>query len=288
MCHLRCFVAIISILFAPVARAQTPEKTARIGMLCPVQCEGPGYTAFDDELRRLGWTEGSNLTIERKAAEGRYERLPELAAGLARSMPDLIAAAGSQAARAAKEATADIPVAFSFVAHPVELGLVQSLGRPGANVTGVAALAPGAFLAKQLEILRELLPRAQRVAVLHNPANDDARLALSSEVPTATRQFGWRINVIEVHASEEIPGAMAQAKTIGNWRGRAAGPGRCDAEHAAEPHPRPCGPGEASGAAFGARPGAGRGVDLLHVESSRNSPPPCPVRGSHPAGCVPR
>jgi putative tryptophan/tyrosine transport system substrate-binding protein len=215
MSHSPAFATAICLLLTCAAAAQTSTKTARIGMLCPVQCAGAGYVAFDAELRKLGWVEGSNLIIEREGAEGRYERLPGLAANLARSKPNLIIAAGSQAARAAKDATAEIPVAFSFVAHPVELGLVRSLGRPGGNVTGVAALTPGAFLAKQFEVLRELLPRAQHVAVLHNPANDDARLALSGEVPMVSQQFGWRIDVIEVRVPEEIPGAIAQAKTLG-------------------------------------------------------------------------
>ena len=100
-------------------------------MLCPVRCAGPGYTAFDDELRKLGWIEGSNLTIERRALEGRYER----AAELVRSRPDLIVGPGAPIARALKEATSEIPIAFSFVGDPVGLGLVQSLGRPGGNVT---------------------------------------------------------------------------------------------------------------------------------------------------------
>ena len=122
--------------------AQTPTKTARIGMLCPVRCAGAGYTAFDDELRKLGWVEGSNLTVERRGSEGRYERLPDLAAELVRSRPDLIVAATSPPARAAKDVTSEIPIVFSFVGDPVGVGLVQSLARPGGNVTGVTSLAP--------------------------------------------------------------------------------------------------------------------------------------------------
>jgi putative ABC transport system substrate-binding protein len=183
-------------------------------MLCPVRCAGPGYTAFDHELRNLGWTEGSNLTMERRALEGRYERVSQLAAEIVRSKPDLIVGPTAPVARALKEATSEIPIAFSFVAHPVELGLVQSLARPGRNVTGVAAITPGAFLAKQLEVLRELLPQAQRVAVLTNPANDDYRLALSREVPMAAR-LNLQIDVIEVRASEEVPTAVAKAKELG-------------------------------------------------------------------------
>jgi putative ABC transport system substrate-binding protein len=84
----------IFLLLTCAAAAQTPTKAARIGMLCPVQCAGPGYTAFEDELRKLGWVEGSNLTIERRALEGRYERASELAAEIVQSRPDLIVGPG--------------------------------------------------------------------------------------------------------------------------------------------------------------------------------------------------
>jgi putative ABC transport system substrate-binding protein len=209
-----CFAVIILSLLTAAVAAQIPAGAARIGMLCPVRCAGPGYTAFEDELRKLGWVEGRNLTVERKEAEGHYERLPDLAAELVRSKPDLITAAGAAATRAAGEATAEIPIAFSFVAHPVEMGLVQSLAHPGGNVTGVAAIAPGAFLAKQFEVLRELLPLARRVGVLTNPANDDARLAMAREVPTASQQLGFQIDVIEVRTPEDISGAIEKAKTF--------------------------------------------------------------------------
>jgi putative ABC transport system substrate-binding protein len=203
----------ICILLTCAAAGQAPSKTARIGMLCPVRCAGPGYDAFDDELRKLGWIEGGNLTTERRALEGHYERVRELAADLVRSRPDVIVGPGATVARALKEATSEIPIAFSFVVRPVELGLVQSLAQPGGNATGVAALTPGAFLAKQFEILRELLPQAQRIAVLANPANDDHRMTLAREVPMSS-QLGLQIEVIEVRAPEEIPAAIAKLKTL--------------------------------------------------------------------------
>lgn len=147
------------VLLTSAVAAQTSPPAARVGMLCPTRCTGIGYTAFDDELRKLGWIEGRNLTVERKGAEDRYERLPELAAELVRSKPDLIIAASPEPARAAKDATSEIPVVFSFVADPVGVGLVQSLARPGGNVTGVTSLVPGSYLGKNLEVLRELCQR---------------------------------------------------------------------------------------------------------------------------------
>jgi len=208
-----CFAALVLVLLASSVASQTPAKTARLGMLCPVRCAGPGYTAFEDELRRLGWVEGHNLIIERRALEGRYERVVELVTEVVRSRPDVIVGPGAPIARALKEATSEIPIAFSFVGNPVQIGLVQSLARPGLNVTGVAAITPGAFLAKQFEILRELLPQAQRVAVLVNPANDDHRLTLAREVPM-TAQLGLQVDVIEVRTSEDVPGAIEKAKAL--------------------------------------------------------------------------
>lgn len=206
--------AIVLTLLTCVAAAQQPTTTARVGMLCPTRCAGIGYTAFDDELRKLGWVEGRNLTVERKGAEGRYERLPELAAELVRSKPDLIIAASPQPARAAKDATSEIPVVFSFVADPVGVGLVQSLARPGGNVTGVTSLVPGSYLGKNLEVLRELLPTATRVAVLMNPANSVSSLRLPLELPTAI-QYGFQADVIEARTQEELPEAIAKAKALG-------------------------------------------------------------------------
>src|SRR5918998_4879799 len=95
----KALTTVLLMLLTCAATAQTHTKTARIGILCPVRCVGPGYTAFDDELRKLGWIEGRNFAVERKASEGRYERLPELAAELVRSKPDLIVAATTQPAR---------------------------------------------------------------------------------------------------------------------------------------------------------------------------------------------
>ena len=210
----KALTTVLLLLLTCAATAQTQTKTARIGILCPVHCVGPGYTAFDDELRKLGWVEGRNLAVERKASEGRYERLPELAAELVRSKPDLIVAATTQPARAAKDATSDIPVVFSFVSHPVEMGLVQSLARPGGNVTGVTALIPGAFLAKHFEITKDLLPGAQRVAVITNPANESSRFAVLLEVPMAS-QMGLQVDVIEVREQGNIPAAIVRAKNLG-------------------------------------------------------------------------
>src|SRR5829696_8622343 len=149
--------------------AQPSSQQARIGLLCSTLCSGGSFPALVDELRKLGWVEGSTITIDRKPAEGRYERLPQLASELVQSRPKLIVAISPPAARAAKDATNDIPIIFLYVADPVGVGLAQSLARPGGNVTGVATLVPGGFMGKSVELLRELLPTARRIAAMINP-----------------------------------------------------------------------------------------------------------------------
>jgi putative ABC transport system substrate-binding protein len=127
-------------------------------MLCTHSCSGSVNDAFLDELRKLGWVEGTTMVIEQKPAGGRLDQLPALAADLVRSKPDLIVAFAPQPVRAAKDATSEIPIVMLFVADPVGLGLASSLARPGGNLTGVATLVPGGFGGKTLGILRELLP----------------------------------------------------------------------------------------------------------------------------------
>jgi putative ABC transport system substrate-binding protein len=206
----------VAFLLACAAVAQTPNKPARIGVLCPARCAGPGHDAFYDELRKLGWIEGGNLTVDRRPAEGHLERLPGLTSELLQLRPDLLVASGTPPAQVAKQATSEVPIVFSFVADPVGVGLVQSLAHPGGNVTGVTTVFPGEFFLKNFEVLRELLPRAQRIAVLTNPANASSRVGLEREVPIAAQQFGFKIDVIEVRALEEVPAAVSQAKALGS------------------------------------------------------------------------
>jgi putative ABC transport system substrate-binding protein len=205
----------ICLMLTGAAAAQPLGKTARIGMLCGVRCAGAGHTAFYEEMRKLGWIEGQNLVIERREAGGQYERLPALAAELVQLRPDLIVATATPVVQAAKAATPEIPIVFGFVGDPVGVGLVRSLSRPGGNVTGVTTVVPGEYFVKTFETLRELLPLAQRVAVLTNPANATARVSLSREIPIASQHFGLHIEEIGVRTPEEIPGAVAAAKQLG-------------------------------------------------------------------------
>jgi len=184
-------------------------------MLCSALCTGGNYPAFFDELRKLGWAEGSTLTVDRRPAEGRYEVLPHLAAHLVQSRPDLIVAISPPAARAAKNATSQVPIVFLYVADPVGVGLVESLARPGGNVTGVATFVPGAFLSKTLQVVRDLLPTARRVSALINPTNEVAMRLFAIEAPAASSQLGFQIDPIEVRTAGEVPAGVQAAKEAG-------------------------------------------------------------------------
>jgi putative ABC transport system substrate-binding protein len=122
---------------------------------------------------------------------------------------------GPQPVRAVKDATSEIPIVMLYVADPVGLGLASSLARPGGHLTGVATVVPGAFLAKTLELLRELLPQAKRVAALINPSNESSRLLFPREGPPAAAKLGFQLDIIEVRAAGEIPDAVTTAKAAG-------------------------------------------------------------------------
>jgi putative tryptophan/tyrosine transport system substrate-binding protein len=203
---------VVLLVFASAAGIQAAPKVPRVGMLCSPACV---QHAFFEELRKLGWIEGTTIVIDRKDPDYRLDQLPALAADLVRSKPDLIVAIAPQSARAAKEATSDIPIVMIFVADPVGLGLASSLAHPGGNLTGVATLVPGDFNGKMLEILRELLPQAKRLAAFINPSNEIHRLLFPRETPPAAAKLGFQLDAIEVREAGEMPGAIAAAKARG-------------------------------------------------------------------------
>jgi putative ABC transport system substrate-binding protein len=169
-------------------------------------------------LREKGWIEGKNLLVEYRAhpyeapmPRDAPDRLPALAAELIALTPDLVVASGPQAAVALKSATATIPIVFVAVFDPVALGLVESMSRPGGNMTGLATYAPGDFLAKRIEIFRELIPSASKIALLVNPGNPAQRLTLAEEVPRTARNLGVALPVVEATTAEELDIAVASA-----------------------------------------------------------------------------
>ena len=173
--------------------------------------------AFRQGLKDAGYVEGENVTIEYRWAEGRYEQLPAQAADLVRRRVDVIAAFAPHAALAVKAATSTIPIIFSVPEDPVRLGLVASLARPGGNLTGINFFV-GELVAKRLDLLRELLPAAARVAVLINPASPAAEITMR-DAEAAARAMGLQIQVLRASTSREINAAFA---TFG-----ANGPMRC-------------------------------------------------------------
>ncbi len=179
-------LAADALLASRSAGAQQPKGMRRIGWLSPASAtEGlPNLEALQAGLRELGYVEGRNITIEARWADGRGERLPQLAAELVRLPVDVLCTAGSPASGAAKQATSTIPIVFANVAFPDQTGLVASYPRPGGNVTGVAFIGPE--YGKRLELLTEARPRLTRVALIYNPDNKGSVLALQETQRWAT------------------------------------------------------------------------------------------------------
>ena len=165
--------------------------------------------AFREGLKDTSYVEGENVAIEYRWAEDQYDRLPALAAELVRRRVAVIATVhGPAVARAAKAGTATIPIVFTVSDDPVRLGLVASLARPGGNLTGINFVS-GELVAKRLELLRELVPGAARVAVLVNPANAAQTESTLSDVEPAARAIGLQIQVLNANTSREIDAAFA-------------------------------------------------------------------------------
>src|SRR5262245_54984631 len=165
--------------------------------------------AFRQGLKDTGYVEGENVAIEYRWAEGQYERLPELAAELVRrKVAVIVATGGSTSAFAAKAATTTIPIVFGVAEDPVRLGLVASLNRPGGNLTGINFLN-NELSAKRLELLRELVPGAARVAVLVNPANVLNTETTLRDLEPAARAVGLQIQVLNASTRREINEAFA-------------------------------------------------------------------------------
>jgi putative ABC transport system substrate-binding protein len=189
------------------ARAQQPTMPV-IGFLHPtsVHAVGDQLRAFHQGLKEAGFVDGENVAIEYRWADNRTDRLPALAAELVRRRVAVIATVGTSAF-AVKAATTTIPIVFVGGEDPVKLGLVASLARPGGNLTGINWLG-GELVAKRLELLRQLLPAATRVAVLVNPAFATLTEITLRDVETAARAMGLQIQVLNADTSREIDAAF--------------------------------------------------------------------------------
>jgi putative tryptophan/tyrosine transport system substrate-binding protein len=211
-------LSTILLTTAAPATAQQPAKISRIAVLIgsSLAANAVRVDAFRQSLHELGYIEGKNIAIEFRSAEGKFDRLPELAAEIVRLKFDIIVTTGPIVNPPAKEATSTIPIVMAFDNDPVGNGLVASLARPGGNVTGLSNIAPE-ISGKQLELLRELVPRLSHIAVFGNskePANQQSL----KEVEIAAGAFKVKLQYVDILSPDEIENAF-----------RAASKGRADA-----------------------------------------------------------
>ena len=198
--------AVMSGALAPASFAQKAQRPARVGYLAPSP-NAPMEAIFRQELRRLGYVEGENVVIEHRSANGDFSRLPALANELVDLNVDVIVAQVTQASVAAKRATTKIPIVMIGVSDPVASGLVESLGRPGGNVTGTAAAVSG-VVGKQLELLRVLIPRIARIAMLWNPANVTFQQQQLKEAKDAAASLSLQFYLAEARSEDELEPAF--------------------------------------------------------------------------------
>ena len=200
--------ATLLLAFVHLAEAQQPTKVARIGFLASSSAERAKsrLAAFQQGLRELGYVEGKNIVIQQRYAAGQFEKLPELAAELVRLKVDVLVAEGAPAAHAAKNATTTIPIVMGNAADPVGTGLVASLARPGGNITGLSDFNL-AVVTKRLELLKEVVPSALRVAVLLNPTNPTNPLQLK-EIQAVAPALGVTLLPLEVKVVDDIDRAF--------------------------------------------------------------------------------
>jgi putative ABC transport system substrate-binding protein len=204
-------IAMVLLAVAVIAEAQQPQKVPRIGFLATVSPStiSDRVEAFRQGLRELGYVEGKNIVVEWRYAEGKLDRLPALAAELVRLKTDIIVTAGPQATRRAKEATVTIPIVMGFDNDPVGSGFVASLPRPGGNITGLSTLAPE-ISGKQLELLKEIVPKLSRVAVLGD-SNEPGNAQALKEVELAAGAFKVQLQYLDVLNLKDIENSFQSA-----------------------------------------------------------------------------
>ena len=193
------------------AHAQQPAKIPRIGFLSTPSLSiiSPRIEAFGQGLRELGYVEGKNIVIEWRSAEGKLDRVPALAAELVRLKVDVIVTGGATDTRAAKEATNTIPIVMAQDSDPVGSGFVASLARPGGNITGLSTLAPEVS-GKRLELLKDILPKLSRVAVMGISTRPGNAQSLK-EVELAAGAFKVKLHFLDVLDPKDIEAAFRAA-----------------------------------------------------------------------------
>jgi ABC-type uncharacterized transport system substrate-binding protein len=202
-------VAVVMLAVAVIAEAQQQKKIPRIVYLA-LNISGPyRFDTFRRGLRQLGYTEGKDIVIEHRSADGKLDRLNELAAELVRLKVDVIVTAGPSGTRAAKAATATIPIVMTQDADPVGNGFVASLAHPGRNITGLSRLAPE-LSGKQLELLKETVPKLSRVAVFGSSTNPGHALQLR-EIGLAAGPLGVQLQSLDVLGPKDVETAFRDA-----------------------------------------------------------------------------
>jgi len=206
-------LTLCAMLFAlcSSADAQQPKKVPQIGYLCPTLPSSllARTEAFRQGLKELGYIEGKNIALEYRWAEGKIDRLPDLAAELVRLKVDVIVTCGPVATRSAKEATATIPIVMTFDSDHVGNGFVASLARPGGNITGLSTLAPE-LSGKQVEFLKEIVPKLSRVAVL-GTSTWPGNAQLVKETELAAGAFGVKLQYLDILDPKDIETAFRAA-----------------------------------------------------------------------------
>ena len=213
-------VAVVLLAVAVTAEAQQPRKVPRLGYLSSSDpaSDSPRFEAIRVALRNLGYIEGQNIASEYRYAEGKLDRLPDLATELVHLKVDIIVVGGDIPTRAAKKATKTIPIVIMGTgSDPVAAGLVESLARPGGNVTGITTLTRE-LGGKRLELLKEAVPKVARVTVLYDPTVPDSVLDVKEVLPVAARALKMTIQPWEVRGTddfEKVFSAMAKQRPDG-------------------------------------------------------------------------
>ncbi len=208
--RLAIIVAVLLVVTPLSAEAQQAGKVYRVGMLerASMTVNAANLDAFRRGLRELGYVEGKNVAIEYRSVEGRNERYADLATELVRLKVDVILTRGTPATLAARNATGTIPVVMTGIGDPVGSGIVASLARPGGNITGLTA--QGEVYPKRVELLKELVPRAVRIAALFNMSNP-ANAGEWKQVETAARSLGLQPQLLDARTPEDLTQAFAAA-----------------------------------------------------------------------------
>jgi putative tryptophan/tyrosine transport system substrate-binding protein len=204
-------LAVMLLAVIHLADAQQPAKVPRIGFLITSSpsAMAPRMDAFRQGLRELGYVEGKTILIEQRHAEGKLDRLPELAAELVRLNVDVIVTSGPTATRPAKGATSSIPIVMTFDDDPVGSGFVSSLARPGGNITGLSTLAPE-ISGKQLELLKEITPKLSRVAVIGTSTRQGTAQNLK-ELELAAGVIAVKLQYVDIQDPKDIETAFRAA-----------------------------------------------------------------------------